>query len=54
MLVMALPNHAGDGTAEEILAIVQCRYRVMLAMVLLRQCPCRVMLVMALLRQRWS
>jgi hypothetical protein len=37
MLVMALPNHASDGTAKVMLAVAQCRCRVMLAMTLLGQ-----------------
>jgi hypothetical protein len=36
LAMMSLPSHAGDGVVEMTLVVVQCRYRVMLAMVLPR------------------
>jgi hypothetical protein len=33
---MSLPNLAGDGAVEAMLAVTQCRYQAMLAMVLSR------------------
>jgi hypothetical protein len=45
MLAMVLPSHAGNGVAEAMLAMVQCRYRDNLVVA---RCRCRVMLATAL------
>jgi hypothetical protein len=36
--VMSLPSHVGDCDVKATLAMVRCRYRVMLAMALPRRC----------------
>jgi hypothetical protein len=47
MPAMTLPTHVCDDVVKVMLAMVQCRYRVRLAMVLLRQLCHGVMLILS-------